>query len=70
MLLDEDQLTDLLDFLDQHLPEAGCDHSLSLVRTWAEENEVDPDSLSSSLEHFGGYCDCEVLANVEPESIF
>jgi len=28
MLLDEAQLSDLLDYVDDHLAEAGCDHTL------------------------------------------
>jgi hypothetical protein len=70
LFLDEDQLNQLLNFLDERLPELGCDHSARLTRTWATESGVDPDALASSLEQFGGFCDCEVLANVERESIF
>ena len=70
MVLDEEQLNNLLDFLDERLPANGCDHSLRLSREWAASNAVDADMLALSLEHFGGFCDCEVVANVEPESIF
>jgi hypothetical protein len=70
MLLDEDQLEELLGYLDERLPDAGCDHSLQLTRRWAGQNGVDADALASSLEQFGGFCDCEVLANVDPEAIF
>jgi hypothetical protein len=34
------------------------------------ERAIDPDVLAASLAHFGGYCDCEVVANVNPEEIF
>jgi Protein of unknown function (DUF2695) len=54
LLLDEDQLTELLNFLDERLLEVGCDHSARLTRTWATESGVDPDALASSFEQFGG----------------
>jgi hypothetical protein len=68
--LGEASLSRLLAHLDARLSEVACDHSLRLTLAWAEENGVKPDELVSSLEQFGGYCDCEVLANVELESIF
>jgi hypothetical protein len=70
MVLDEAALENLLDHLDERLMITGCDHSLQLTRAWAAQQGVDADALASSLEQFGGFCDCEVLANVEPESIF
>jgi hypothetical protein len=70
MPLSEEQLNDLLDYLDERLPEVGCDHSLRLTREWAATNAVEARALATSVEHFGGFCDCEVLANVDPESIF
>jgi hypothetical protein len=70
MVLGEEQLNSLLDFLDERLPDDGCDHTLRLTHQWATAQAVDPDRLAQSLAEFGGYCDCEVLANVEPEEIF
>jgi hypothetical protein len=70
MVLDETQLSDLLDYLDERLQHAGCDHTLRLTERWAAERRIESRGLLASLEHFGGYCDCEVLANVDPESIF
>jgi hypothetical protein len=70
MLLNADQLNSLLDNLDERLVDEGCDRTLRLTREWAADHAVDAAALEESLAHFGGYCDCEVLANVEPESIF
>jgi Protein of unknown function (DUF2695) len=70
MELDEAQLSDLLDYLDDHLAEAGCDHTLRFTEAWANERGIESSTLVRSVQHFGGYCDCEVVANVEPESIF
>ena len=70
MLLDEDSLNELLDHLDALVGEAGCDRSLRVTRAWATERGIDPNALCSSLQQFGGHCDCEVLANVDPDAIF
>ena len=70
MVLDEVQLSDLLDYLDDHVAEAGCDHTLRFTEAWATERGIESPALVRSVQHFGGHCDCEVVANVEPESIF
>ena len=70
MILDEPQLSSLLDYLDEQLQVARCDHTLRFTEAWAAEHSVDATALAASVEKFGGYCDCEVLANVEPETIF
>jgi hypothetical protein len=70
MLLDDESLNRLLDYLDVQLADSPCDHTLRLTRTWAAQGGINQDALAASVEHFGGYCDCEVLANVDPEAIF
>lgn len=70
MLLDEDFLNDLLNDLDARLSHVGCDHTLRLTRAWAAERGLDGDAVAASVAEFGGYCDCEVLANVDPQTIF
>ena len=70
MVLDEGQLSDLLVYLNERLAEAGCDHTLRFTEVWAAARGLESPGLVESLAHFGGYCDCEVFANVEPESIF
>jgi hypothetical protein len=34
------------------------------------ERGLDRDAVAASVAEFGGYCDCEVLANVDPQTIF
>src|SRR5438094_4432629 len=70
LTLEREDLDNLLDHLDAALGAVTCDHSLRLTMVWADENGVDHDALRTSLESFGGFCDCEVLANIEPEEIF
>ena len=58
-------LGDLFDFLDLHLTEAGCDHTLSGTRSFLEAQGLSPETIIPWLADNNGYCDCEVLANVE-----
>ena len=70
MVLDEAALEDLLEFLDERAATEGCDRTLRFTAEWALQSDVPFEELKSSLGEFGGYCDCEVVANVDPETIF
>ena len=64
--MDEEVFWELFDYLDEHLEEQdGCDHSLSLTRSFLETKGVDVDSILDWIVDNGGGCDCEVLYNVE-----
>jgi hypothetical protein len=58
-------LKDLFDFLDERLSDAECDHSLRLTRQFMQQRAIDEGQVIPWLEQNGGYCDCEVIANVE-----
>ena len=50
--IDRELFFQLFDYLDERLEKRGCNHDFSLkVLEFLEEN--------------GGYCDCEVIFNVE-----
>ncbi|HEU0247106.1 MAG TPA: DUF2695 domain-containing protein [Gaiellaceae bacterium] len=66
MPLDSDQLDNLLGFLRENDAEERRDQSFRLTKAWAAENGVDREPLVDAPHEFGGYCDCEVLANVDP----
>jgi hypothetical protein len=71
MLVDEQRLNELFDHLDSALEEgAGPNQTLRLTRAWPAERGIDEDALTESVEGFGGYCDCEAVANVDPDEIF
>jgi Protein of unknown function (DUF2695) len=55
----------VFDFVDQQLAESECDNTLKHAVHFLSEHHVDADSVVSWLGNLGGYCDCEVLANVE-----
>lgn len=59
-------LRDLFDHLDSESP-AKCDHSLRVTTAFLQQRGLDVERVIPWLREHGGYCDCEVLANVENE---
>ncbi len=57
---------ELFDYLDKELA-TNCDDTLRLTEQFAKENNVQFELLKTWLGEQGGYCDCEVLANVEEQ---
>lgn len=57
----------LLDHLDQYLEETPCDHTLVETTMHLNKYNIDVDSTLDWLRHNGGYCDCEVLANLDDQ---
>ncbi len=59
----KDQLSKLLEWVDDHL-EGGCDHTLSKTLEFISANGLDEAPTVQWLNEYGGFCDCEVVANV------
>jgi hypothetical protein len=58
---------DLFESLNFNLEE-NCDHQMTLTIQFLEQNKVeDVDKVIEWLNEKGGHCDCEVIANVEPQ---
>jgi RNA polymerase-binding transcription factor DksA len=56
----------LFDYLDNHLEENGCDDTNKLTVKFLEKNKLENiETILIWLAENGGYCDCEILANVE-----
>lgn len=55
----------LFDYLDEILGEHGCDDTLKYTIKFLEDNELPIDESLNWLRDNGGFCDCEVLANIE-----
>lgn len=54
----------LLDYLDNNL-KTGCKHDYTLTKLFCQENNINFNDIVNCLREHGGFCDCEVLANVE-----
>jgi len=64
MPITKQQLKGLFDHLDGALIE-GCDHTLRFTETYLRSQGLFEVTIFPWLKEYGGYCDCEVLANVE-----
>ena len=62
----EDKFMRLFELLDAKLHAHGFEHDLKLTEQILSNSDVkDVLSVLAWLEEQGGYCDCEVMANVE-----
>jgi hypothetical protein len=70
MPLDRSQLESLLHHVDAAVVSDGCDHSRRATDAWALQHAVELDPLHEGLQEYGGFCDCEVVMNVDPAAVF
>ena len=61
----KEKLAAFFDYLDQQLTEHGCDDTLRFTKDFATSQNLTFEPIKQWLGDFGGYCDCEALANVE-----
>jgi hypothetical protein len=59
-------LRDLFDHLDSE-GATECDHTLRVTTAFLQQRGLEVARIIPWLREHGGYCDCEVLANVEDE---
>ncbi|NDV94296.1 DUF2695 domain-containing protein [Dysgonomonas sp. 521] len=57
----------LFDFLDNELTQTECAGNLSLLEKYCAKEKLDFISLKEWFRKYGGYCDCEILGNVEEQ---
>lgn len=59
-----EDLRALFDFLDRE-DAPQCDHSLRETVQFLQQRDLDVDRIVRWLREYGGYCDCEVIYNVD-----
>lgn len=59
----QQDLRDLFDHLDELC--ASCDHTLRYTMAFLKQRGLNAECIVTWLRDNGGYCDCEVIANVE-----
>ncbi len=64
MPLPLNDLRALFDHLDHTFQQDSCDHSVRLTECFLSERGLDVERVTAWLQQYGGFCDCEVLANV------
>ena len=60
-----DQLQQMFGAVDSELLRHGCDNTLLFTKLWLARRGHDVSTVVAWLQRHGGYCDCEVLLNVE-----
>jgi hypothetical protein len=64
--VDENIFQELFDTLDQELPKQKCNHTPFLTIAFLEKNDIsNVNEVLDWLNENGGFCDCEILANIE-----
>ena len=58
-------LANLLNHLDEELGTKSCDDTLIMTINYLQSKNFNDEEIVPWLHEYGGYCDCEVLANVE-----
>ena len=59
-------VSELLDYLEDELYDAECDHSLRRSMKFMMERRLDFPKFTSWLNDNGGYCDCKVMEQIAP----
>ena len=62
--LPKEDLKELFDYLDRPNP-PPCDHTLKDTISFLEKKKLDVQRIVPWLKEHGGYCDCEVIYNVD-----
>lgn len=63
--LDKSYILDLFDFLNVELEERGCNHNFQIASEFLKSKGLDKESVFEWFREQGGYCDCEILFNIE-----
>jgi hypothetical protein len=64
--ISQDYFRNLFDYLDGFLSENECDNTLKVTVEYLEKNNINNiEEVILWLNENGGYCDCEVLFNIE-----
>ncbi len=64
MPISHKDLSELFSFLDESLDKAPCQHTLRYTLDFLAERRLFENEIVRWLGEYGGFCDCEVLANV------
>ncbi|MBX3288712.1 MAG: DUF2695 domain-containing protein [Acidobacteria bacterium] len=56
----------LLDYVEDELYDAECNHSLRHAMKFMMDNRLDFGKLTSWLTNNGGYCDCKIMEQIAP----
>jgi hypothetical protein len=70
MPLEKNELGLLINYVDTQVQENGCHHDHRHTKEWLSGRSHNQNEVIAALMAHGGFCDCEVVMNVEEESIY
>lgn len=62
---EKEKFEELFDYLDEYSEENSCDHTNKATISFLEKNNLPVEKSLEWMKEYWGYCDCEILANVE-----
>ena len=62
----QDDIEDMLDFIETKLEREQCNHSLRFAMQFMMENRLNFSKLTPWLQQNGGFCDCKVMEQIAP----
>jgi len=63
--MDKSLMLELFDYLDSELGNEECNHDYTLTKRFLQLNDVKNEKIFEWFQENGGYCDCEILFNIE-----
>ena len=64
---EQETISELLNYLEDHLYDEECNHSLRYSMQYMMEKNLNFPKLTGWLNDNGGYCDCKVMEQIAPE---
>lgn len=61
----KEDLKELIDTVDKRVGDNRCDHTMRHTVDFIRERGMDEERVIAWLHRYGGYCDCEVVMNVD-----
>ena len=63
--INKETILELFDYLYDNDAIKNCNHNFKITNTFLEEKDIKNDKIHAWFNEFGGYCDCEILYNIE-----
>jgi len=63
--IDQTLFLELFDYLDLQLGRQGCNHDYSITNDFLKSKGINIGKVFDWFQEHGGYCDCEILNNIE-----
>lgn len=70
MPLEKNDLEKLINWLEEKLPVTGCKHGYQLTEEWLNTKNFNKLLVLGAFTSKGGGCDCEIIYNIDIDSIY